>query len=106
MTPSAARSLDADRLRDFVQDAWDSRIVPTLEEYVRIPAKSPGFDREWQSHGHLDRAAELAARWARARPVEGLGVEVVRLPGRTPVVLMEVAGRADETGLLYGHVDQ
>jgi acetylornithine deacetylase/succinyl-diaminopimelate desuccinylase-like protein len=106
MTPTTARMLAADRLRAFVQDAWDSRIVPTLEEYVRIPAKSPGFDRDWQAHGHLDRAVELAARWARERPVEGLQVEVVRLPGRTPVLLMEIPGSADETVLLYGHLDK
>ena len=106
MTPSAARTIAADQLRAFVQDAWDVRIVPTLEEYVRIPAKSPGFDKEWQAHGHLDRAVELAARWARERPVEGLQVEVVRLPGRTPVVLMEIPGDADETVLLYGHLDK
>jgi hypothetical protein len=73
---------------------------------VRIPAKSPGFDKEWQAHGHLDRAVELAADWARARPVEGLQVEVVRLPGRTPVLLMEVRGTSDETVLLYGHLDK
>jgi acetylornithine deacetylase/succinyl-diaminopimelate desuccinylase-like protein len=106
MTPTTARALAPDRLRAFVQDAWDSRIVPTLEQYVRIPAKSPGFDREWQAHGHLDQAVELAARWARERPVEGLRVEVVRLPGRTPVLLMEVPGTADETVLLYGHLDK
>jgi acetylornithine deacetylase/succinyl-diaminopimelate desuccinylase-like protein len=106
MTPTTARTLAADRLRASVQDAWDSRIVPTLEEYVRIPAKSPGFDRDWQAHGHLDRAVELAARWARERPVEGLQVEVVRLPGRTPVLLMEIPGSADETVLLYGHLDK
>ncbi len=106
MTPSTARALAPDRLLAFMQDAWDSRIVPTLEEYVRIPAKSPGFDREWQAHGHLDRAVELAARWARERPVEGLQVEVVRLPGRTPILLMEIPGTADETVLLYGHLDK
>jgi acetylornithine deacetylase/succinyl-diaminopimelate desuccinylase-like protein len=106
MTATTARTLAADRLLAFVQDAWDSRIVPTLEEYVRIPAKSPGFDRDWQAHGHLDRAVELAARWARERPVEGLQVEVVRLPGRTPVLLMEIPGGADETVLLYGHLDK
>ena len=106
MTPSTARALAPDRLLAFIQDAWDSRIVPTLEEYVRIPAKSPGFDREWQAHGHLDRAVELAARWARERPVEGLQVEVVRLPGRTPILLMDIPGTADETVLLYGHLDK
>ena len=106
MTPTTARVLAPDRLRAFVQDAWDSRILPTLEEYVRIPAKSPGFDKEWQAHGHLDRAVDLAAGWARERPVEGLRVEVVRLPERTPVLLMEVPGTVDETVLLYGHLDK
>jgi acetylornithine deacetylase/succinyl-diaminopimelate desuccinylase-like protein len=106
VTPPRTGSLAADRLRSFVEDAWASRIVPTLEEYVRIPAKSPGFDREWQAHGHLDRAVELAARWARERPVEGLQVEAVRLPGRTPVLLMEIPGTVDETVLLYGHLDK
>jgi hypothetical protein len=71
-----------------------------------MPAKSPAFDEAWQAHGHLDRAVELAAGWARQRPVEGLRVEVVRLPGRTPVLLMEVPGHADETVLLYGHLDK
>jgi acetylornithine deacetylase/succinyl-diaminopimelate desuccinylase-like protein len=106
VTPPRTRPLAADRLRSFVEDAWASRIVPTLEDYVRIPAKSPGFDREWQAHGHLDRAVELAARWARERPVEGLQVEVVRLPGRTPVLLMEIPGTVEETVLLYGHLDK
>jgi acetylornithine deacetylase/succinyl-diaminopimelate desuccinylase-like protein len=96
----------SDRLRAFVQDAWETRIVPALEEYVRIPARSPAFDREWPAHGHLDRAVTLAERWARARPVEGLRVEVVRLPGRTPVLLMEVPGHGERTVLLYGHLDK
>src|SRR5262245_2895648 len=106
MTSGTARSLDADRLGVFVQGAWDSRIVPALEEYVRIPAKSPGFDRDWQAHGHLDLAVELAGRWARGRSVECLQVEIGRLPGRTPILLMEIPGSADETVLLYGHLDK
>jgi len=96
----------SDRFRAFSQHAWDARILPALEEYIRIPAKSPGFDADWQAHGHLDRAVELAAAWARQRPVAGLRVEVVRLPGRTPVLLMEIPGRPDRTVLLYGHLDK
>ena len=102
----SAQGSRSDRFRAFSQDAWEGRIVPALEDFVRIPAKSPGFDKEWQAHGHLDRAVDLAARWARARPVEGLQVEIVRLPGRTPVLLMEVPGDVDETVLLYGHLDK
>jgi hypothetical protein len=64
------------------------------------------LDREWQAHGNLDQAVELAARWARERPVEDLRVEIVRLPGRTPILLVEVPEHADETVLLYGHLDR
>src|SRR5216117_1595653 len=77
-----------------------------LTEYVRIPAKSPMFDREWAEHGHLDRAVALIGAWARSRPIEGLRVEVVRLEGRTPVLLMEAPGSGGETVLLYGHCDK
>src|SRR5439155_1254032 len=37
---------------------------------------------------------------------EGLSIETVRLPGRTPVILMEVPGTSHETILLYGHCDK
>src|SRR5216117_4564761 len=77
-----------------------------LTEYVRIPAKSPMFDREWAEHGHLDRAVGLIETWARSRPIEGLRVEVVRLDGRTPVLLLEAPGAGGETVLLYGHCDK
>jgi acetylornithine deacetylase/succinyl-diaminopimelate desuccinylase-like protein len=36
----------------------------------------------------------------------GLRLDVVRLEGRTPVILMDVPGASDETVLLYGHCDK
>lgn len=88
------------------QQTWDSAILPTLTDYVRIPAKSPMYDPAWSAHGHIDRAVALIGDWCRARKVEGLTLEVVRLPGRTPVILMEIPGASDETVLLYGHLDK
>jgi acetylornithine deacetylase/succinyl-diaminopimelate desuccinylase-like protein len=89
---------------------WDDEIVPQLVDYVRIPAKSPHFDAAWQSHGHIDRVVLLAEAWARAQPVRGLAVEIVRLPGRTPVLVFEVpaAGSStdERTVLIYGHLDK
>jgi acetylornithine deacetylase/succinyl-diaminopimelate desuccinylase-like protein len=99
-------SLDTRQAQTFSSRAWDERIVPALMEYIRIPCKSPAFDPEWQAHGHMDRAIDLIESWCRSRPVEGLAVEVVRLPGRTPVILMEVPGAGDDTVLLYGHLDK
>jgi len=99
-------ALDPRQTLSFVQRAWDESIVPALTDYVRIPAKSPAFDPAWREHGHIDRAVALIRGWCEARPVEGLRVEVVRLDGRTPVILMEAPGVADDVVLLYGHLDK
>lgn len=98
--------MNGDKLRAFVQRTWDENIVPTLTDYVRIPAKSPMFDPEWRAHGHIDRAAALMEDWCRSRPIEGLRVEIVSLEGRTPVILVDVPGHRDDTVLLYGHLDK
>ena len=99
-------TIDTERTRTFVQRAWDADIVPALTDYIRIPAKSPMYDDKWAEHGHIDRAVTLITDWARQRKIEGLRIEVVRLPERTPVILMEVPGAGGETVLLYGHCDK
>jgi len=97
----------ADRA-DFVAQAWDRDVLPALEDYIRIPAKSPAFDPDWKEHGHLHRAAELLRQWSAQRDIEGLIVEIVEIEGRTPVLLVEVPATAasEETVLLYGHLDK
>jgi len=97
---------DPSRTRTMVQKAWDDSIIPALTEYIRIPAKSPMYDARWAANGHIDRAVTLMTDWARGRKIEGLQIEVIRLEGRTPVILMEVAGKGGETVLLYGHCDK
>src|SRR3546814_16889729 len=50
-----------------------------------------------------------AAQWVEAQKVAGLKLEVLRLPGRTPVIYFEVpATRKDngDTVLMYGHLDK
>jgi acetylornithine deacetylase/succinyl-diaminopimelate desuccinylase-like protein len=91
---------------DRIVRQWDSDIVPRLVDYIRIPAKSPHFDPAWETHGHIERVVQLAEQWARAQPIPGLAVEIVRLPGRTPVLLFEVPGSGHRTVLLYGHLDK
>ena len=46
-----------------ISEFWQDSIVPTLIEYIRIPAKSPHFDAEWARHGHIEAAVKLAAEW-------------------------------------------
>jgi acetylornithine deacetylase/succinyl-diaminopimelate desuccinylase-like protein len=105
--------MDLREMKGFVDSTWDRSIVPALEEYIRIPNKSPAFDPQWREHGHMERAVELVSAWCRARTIEGLKMEVVRLKGedgreRTPVILMEIPATAPvkDTVLLYGHLDK
>ncbi len=97
---------NAEALRQLVSSQWDREIVPQLVEYIRLPCKSPHFDPQWQSSGHIDAAVSLAERWCRAQPIPGLRLEVLRLEGRTPVLFFEVPGDAARTVLLYGHLDK
>jgi acetylornithine deacetylase/succinyl-diaminopimelate desuccinylase-like protein len=90
----------------FVEETWAESILPTLQEYITIPNQSPGFDPEWQQHGHMDAAVELIASWIRRQEIAGLTLEVVQLAGRSPLLCVEVPGDASETVLLYGHLDK
>ena len=99
----AASSACADRV-------WEEDALPALRDYIRIPNVSPDYCPTWAEDGHMDRAVELVRSWCAARPLEGLSVEVLRLPGRTPLVLVEVpasgGGLDDDPILLYGHLDK
>jgi acetylornithine deacetylase/succinyl-diaminopimelate desuccinylase-like protein len=98
--------MNKDKLQQFVDRQWDDSILPVLKDYVRIPNKSPDFDADWAEHGHMDRAIELAAGWCREQGFSDAQLEVVRLPGRTPLLFMEIPGESDDTVLLYGHLDK
>lgn len=98
--------MDIQKARSLIDGLWADSILPTLTDYVRIPNKSPNFDADWQAHGHMERAVELLAGWCRGQPIRGMTVEVVRLPGRTPVLLCEIPGEGPDTVLLYGHFDK
>ena len=99
--------MDRRRVEAFVERTWEEKILPVLSQYITIPNKSPDFDPQWAEHGHMDRAVDLLAGWAQEREVEGLSLEVVRLPGRTPLIYMEIPGEGDHTALLsvsYTHL--
>jgi acetylornithine deacetylase/succinyl-diaminopimelate desuccinylase-like protein len=113
-----ATLLDSAAALDQVSRQWDGDIVRQITDYIAIPAKSPGFDPQWQQHGYIDTVLRNAAAWVEAQKVEGLTLEIVRLPGRTPVLFFEVAATrgslmgasgspaATQTILMYGHLDK
>ncbi len=95
-------------LRKFTDSMWDDEIVPALVEYIRIPNKSPAFEPDWEKLGHMEKAVQLFVAWAEKKlPALGATLSVERLPGRTPLLFIDVPGaRNDDTVLLYGHLDK
>jgi acetylornithine deacetylase/succinyl-diaminopimelate desuccinylase-like protein len=98
--------MDLKRLTASIGQSWDNSIIDRLVEYVRIPNQSPQFDPQWERNGHMEAAVQLMADWCRAQPLPGARVEVRRLRGRTPLLLIDVPGELAGCTLLYGHLDK
>src|SRR6516164_9411363 len=100
--------LDVEKAKKFIDQWRADEIVPTVVESIMIPNKSPAFDPDWAAHGYMDEAVALFEHWARAKLplLPGSTLEVVRLPGRTPVIVIGVPGEGKDKVLLYGHLDK
>lgn len=105
-------ALDSAQARTYVEKMWDDEIVPTLEQYIRIPNKSPDFDPNWVQHGYMEQAVQLISGWCQKHALPAMKLEIVRLEGRTPVIFMEIPATSgttagmDDTVLMYGHLDK
>lgn len=98
--------MNSEKNSQYINELWDTSIVPALQEYIKIPNKSPQFDKDWRAHGYMDQAVTLIADWCKANAVKDMKLEVVQLADRTPVIFIEVPGSNDDTVLLYGHLDK
>jgi acetylornithine deacetylase/succinyl-diaminopimelate desuccinylase-like protein len=98
--------MDLKQLRQHIETAWTGSILERLQAYIRIPNKSPAFDPDWERHGYMEQATVLMAEWCKQQPVPGMTVQVRRLPGITPVLLVDVPGELPGCVLLYGHLDK
>jgi len=95
-------------LTSFMDRIWDDEIIPVLTDYIRIPNKSPAFDRDWEKHGYMEQAVQMFTAWANSKlkHFPGASLEVVRLKDRTPLILIEIPGQSSGTVLMYGHLDK
>jgi acetylornithine deacetylase/succinyl-diaminopimelate desuccinylase-like protein len=104
--------LDSSLALGDVSQTWDHQILPELKKYIEIPAKSPMFDADWATHGHIDTVVRHAADWVLSQKIAGLKLEIIRLPGRTPVLFFEIdstrpaSDSSAQTILMYGHLDK
>jgi acetylornithine deacetylase/succinyl-diaminopimelate desuccinylase-like protein len=112
--PLPSQLLNTARTLSQVSSAWDTDLLTQLTNYIAVPAKSPMFDADWAQHGLIETVMRNAYEWVLAQKVEGLSVEIVRLPGRTPVLFFELGASkgsseqavTNQTVLMYGHLDK
>ena len=100
------QDINKDLAVSLTNEEWGNSIIPELVEYIRIPNKSPAFDPDWQKNGYMDQVVEQFAAWSQCQNIEGMKLDVVRLPKRTPLIYIDIPGDIENTILLYGHLDK
>ena len=90
----------------FIDSFWQDSILPSLIDYVRIPNLSPMFDPGWEAHGFMDDAVNHMIGWVKLQNIADLKIEIHKLPGKTPTILLELEGEIDDCVLIYGHLDK
>ena len=98
--------MDNNKLKNYIENFWDDSIIPTLEEYIKIPNKSPTFDPNWEENGFMEDVLNLTLDWIKQNKFDGLNVEVHRNNGRTPLLLLQYSGSKPDNILMYGHLDK
>ena len=91
---------------NFVDQYWDEHVMPTLEDYVRIPCKSEAFDSQWRENGYIDEATKLFESWVKAQNIQGLSIERLDIDNRSPVLFISIEGEIDQNIFFYGHLDK
>ncbi len=95
-----------DSMLNHIRKNWTESVLPSLCDFIRIPAQSPSFDPDWEARGELDQAIELFSSWLDTLGIDDMSYSVHRIPGRTPVLLVDVPGTGSGDVLFYSHLDK
>jgi acetylornithine deacetylase/succinyl-diaminopimelate desuccinylase-like protein len=89
-----------------IGDNWDSKVMPSLGNFIRVPNCSPDYVE--YDPIESDKAIKVMVEWVEEQQVKGLTHQVVRLPGRTPLIFIDIAATQGVMGslLMYGHYDK
>ena len=98
--------INNEKLKTQINQFWDDHITPTLFDYIKIPNKSPAFDKDWKKNGHMDKVLDMAKSWAEKHLPSGAELLVEETPGKTPLLLVDIPGTKDGNILMYGHLDK
>lgn len=86
----------------------EENILPSLEDFVRIPNLSRNFDKDFLTNGLLEKACQHVLDWSHKQGVKNMTLEMYKCEGRTPLIYGEVPATEGVTNsmLMYGHIDK
>lgn len=92
---------------EYVDKEFESHIIPTLMEYIKIDNLSLNFDPEWNTNGKLEKAANLLLEWVLKQNVSGLKGEIMKLENMSPIIFLEIESNGGKGNtFMYGHFDK
>ena len=68
-----------DTTKNSVEKLWNESVIPALSEYIKIPCKSPSFDKDWDKNGYIEDAVKLMNDSCDQQSIKGLTSEIVRI---------------------------
>ena len=92
----------------YIENAWQTKTLEALKDFVRLPAKSRDFDPDWEQNGVLLQALETAADWGRKMIPNGR-FEIISAPTLTPALFVDIPATSNHAGrpaFFYGHFDK
>jgi acetylornithine deacetylase/succinyl-diaminopimelate desuccinylase-like protein len=98
--------MDKDSLKKYIYDGFNKDVLPSFQDYIRIPNLSPAYDKEWKTNGTLLKAAQHIQEFAIS---QGSYFNAHLLENSTPLVYIYVPATNEtikESVLLYGHYDK
>lgn len=95
-------------LLSLIERHWQDDTLDALIDFVRLPAKSPAFDADWEKHNFLKIACQKATQWGQRQFPQGT-FEVLEAQGRTPCLFFDIPANGSvskQTAFFYGHLDK
>ena len=99
-------TLDLGRLMDRSEEIWESSILPSLSDLIRIKALSPLFEPNWAEMGELDATIDLFCQWLDDQGIEGISYEKHRIGELSPVLIVTIEGTGPGEVIFYSHLDK
>ncbi len=96
-------------MTSFISQFWDNHALPSLMDFIRIPAKSTAFDPKWEQNGYLTQTCEHVKSWILQHIPEAT-CEIYQDQGKTPCLFVEISSKNEQsnetTVAFYGHFDR